>query len=308
MPEARPQHDSAGSQKLLNYLQQIPKPDALYVSNMLRQNPDDVNAMMTMLQSRVGNDFVQQVLAAGKTLDQRPTSGKSSPTAAVPAPMVDGTVVDGGELGKIVSSSATTGADVTVARAEAVVTAVQAGNALLKITAAIPLSDIHANDVTPEMLSQITNVTLVGGLGGTLGYQVSGGILQLTLTGVTSVKALKLGRYKLWLDGGTTVLLKITSGAFRLEDSELNRVETRQEIAGEQQSSDMYQSQLAKMQKQPGTNGTMATQVQNDAMGYTQDIAREQTLIAAAEKKLAAEQAPDYVMLDSDGMPARGPQ
>ena len=223
-----------GTQRLALYLKQ-PRPDPLWVASQLRYYPAERAAMMALLQQTAGNSFVQQVIAA----DQGGTA--TSPItfepdgSSLPAPMPDGKVVDGGALGPVTTASATEKAEVTLPSVDAAVTSVENMKPILTISPAIPLSAIHAGQMPPEEIAQITNVTMIAGIAGVVSFQIAAGVLQLTLAQVPGVTALKTTMFKLWLASGETIALSVKTSMFHLETGVMDRAGTSAEIANEQE-------------------------------------------------------------------------
>ena len=217
----------------------------------------------------------------------------TSPTVATTA---DGTVTDAGALGKVATSFATTGARVDLAQpAEAVVTAVDANaNRSITVSATVPLSQIHANDITPEQIAQITNVTLFTGLEGTVSYRLVGDAIELTLAGISNVKEFNGTFFKLWLASGLSIALNVRAPSFHTDISEWERAGVRLQIAQEQQ-------QIAQLREMEATASPSAAASE---AGY---LASDEQRLAKDQQTLASMAGAKYVMLDTQGAEIKTP-
>ena len=298
-----PAQQSAPVQRLALYMKQG-RPDPMWVAAQLNEHPDERAQMIQLLQTTVGNGFVQQVLAAekggGNTMPVKfqPDISTLSPTIA------DGTTLDGGALGTVVTSSATAKAEVDLGTVNATVTSAAAGQEQLMISAPIPLSSIHAGAMLPDEIAQITNVTKMNGIGGTVGWTVAGGILQLTLSGVQRTQALETTLFKLWLASGETIALQVKASTFHVDVSEMDRQEARDAIANEQKAVATEQSEKSTMAQQ--LLGAGKSTAPADA-SFDSEIASSESWLAKDQAALATAQTPRFVDVDASGNPIKQP-
>jgi len=294
------QQQGPGTQRLALYLKQ-PKPDPVWVAAQLRYYPDERVPMMALMQSTVGNSFVQRVIAADQGGTATAPITFEPDGSALPPTISDGTVVDGGSLGPVISASATAKAEVDLPSVEAAVTSVANMQQQLTISPAIPLAAIHAGQMLPADIAQITNVTMIGSVGGTVSYQVVNGVLQLALSGVSSVKALEATTFKLWLAYGQSIALTVKATMFHLETGVLDRGGTSAEIANEQQVIASERADEANAQKSALAAGHAINP--SDQAWYDSHIASSQAWLDRDNQELAGEQGKRYVNLDANGSP-----
>lgn len=209
------------------------------------------------------------------------------------------TAIDGGELGQsALVDSAVARAHVELAQpAEAVVTSVDSSmTPTFAVTATVPLAQIQPAGVPASRLAQLTDVhRSVGPGGGTVTHQIVGDAVQITLSGIAMPALMNLTQFKLFYASGDTVMLDVHASAFHVDNSEYERADLRDQIAGDQR----YEDQLRGADNAPGS----ATPAAGDPQ-----IAEVQQRIVAAQAKLAALQGPSYVTLDEHGFPLATPK
>ncbi len=259
--------------------------------------------MMALLQSTVGNSFVQQVIVAAQGGTASAPITFEPDGSALPPTIGDGTVVDGGSLGPVITASATAKAEVDLPSVEAAVTSVANMEQQLTISPSIPLSAIHAGQLLPADIAQITNVTAISGVGGAVSYQIVDGVLQLALSGVSSVKALTGTTFKLWLASGQSIALTVKAAMFHLETGVMDRGGTAAEIANEQQAITSERADEANAQKAELAAGH--TIDPREQASYDSEIANAQAWLDRDNQELANEQGKRYINLDANGSPIK---